>query len=71
MGFPRNGPGEFGLPHNLVTDCRGGLLTDRDNQRIQVSMPTVPFLRRGRTWDSLALFMTRARKSDGRRAAEF
>ena len=31
------GPGEFGLPHNLVVDAQGRVyVTDRDNQRIQV-----------------------------------
>ena len=31
------GPGEFGLPHNLVVDARGRVyVTDRDNRRIQV-----------------------------------
>ena len=31
------GPGEFGLPHNLVVDAEGRVyVTDRDNQRIQV-----------------------------------
>jgi hypothetical protein len=31
------GPGEFGLPHNVVTDRAGRVyVTDRDNQRIQV-----------------------------------
>ena len=31
------GPGEFGLPHNLVIDKRGRVyVTDRDNQRIEV-----------------------------------
>src|SRR5688500_13271934 len=31
------GPGEFGLPHNLVVDDQGRVyVTDRDNQRIQV-----------------------------------
>ena len=31
------GPGEFGLPHNLVVDAKGRVyVTDRDNQRIQV-----------------------------------
>ena len=31
------GPGEFGLPHNLVVDAQGQVyVTDRDNQRIQV-----------------------------------
>lgn len=32
-----NGPGEFGLPHNLVTDRQGRVyVSDRDNERIQV-----------------------------------
>lgn len=32
-----NGPGEFGLPHNVVIDREGRVyVTDRDNQRIQV-----------------------------------
>ena len=36
-GSRGTGPGEFGLPHNLVTDARGRVyVTDRDNQRIQV-----------------------------------
>ena len=31
------GPGEFGLPHNVVTDAQGRVyVTDRDNQRIEV-----------------------------------
>ena len=31
------GPGEFGLPHNLVIDAQGRVyVTDRDNQRIEV-----------------------------------
>ena len=31
------GPGEFGLPHNVVVDTQGQVyVTDRDNQRIQV-----------------------------------
>jgi DNA-binding beta-propeller fold protein YncE len=31
------GPGEFGLPHNLVVDRQGRVyVTDRDNQRIEV-----------------------------------
>jgi DNA-binding beta-propeller fold protein YncE len=31
------GPGEFGLPHNVVTDRTGRVyVTDRDNQRVQV-----------------------------------
>jgi DNA-binding beta-propeller fold protein YncE len=31
------GPGEFGLPHNVVVDQQGQVyVTDRDNQRIQI-----------------------------------
>ena len=31
------GPGEFGLPHNLVADAQGRVyVSDRDNQRIEV-----------------------------------
>ena len=38
MGQKRGtGPGEFGLPHNLVVDAKGRVyVTDRDNQRVQV-----------------------------------
>ena len=36
-GSRGTGPGEFGLPHNLVVDDRGRVyVTDRDNQRVQV-----------------------------------
>ena len=36
-GTRGKGPGEFGLPHNLVVDAGGRVyVTDRDNQRIQV-----------------------------------
>ena len=36
-GSRGSGPGEFGLPHNLVTDASGRVyVTDRDNRRIQV-----------------------------------
>jgi streptogramin lyase len=31
------GPGEFGLPHNVVADAQGRVyVSDRDNQRIEV-----------------------------------
>ena len=37
--------GEFGLPHNLVVDAQGRVLvTDRDNERIQVFDPNGKFL---------------------------
>jgi len=36
-GSRGKGPGEFGLPHNLVVDAQGRVyVTDRDNQRIEV-----------------------------------
>ncbi len=36
-GTRGKGPGEFGLPHNLVIDQQGRVyVTDRDNQRIEV-----------------------------------
>jgi DNA-binding beta-propeller fold protein YncE len=37
VGDTREGPGEFGLPHNLVIDRQGRVfVTDRDHQRIEV-----------------------------------
>ena len=37
FGSRGKGPGEFGLPHNLVIDQQGRVyVTDRDNQRIEV-----------------------------------
>ena len=39
------GPGEFGLPHNVVVDTQGQVyVTDRDNQRIQIFDPSGKFL---------------------------
>jgi DNA-binding beta-propeller fold protein YncE len=36
-GTRGTGPGQFGLPHNLVIDAQGRVyVTDRDNQRIEV-----------------------------------
>jgi DNA-binding beta-propeller fold protein YncE len=36
-GTRGHGPGEFGLPHNVVTDAQGRVyVTDRDNQGIEV-----------------------------------
>src|SRR5438128_9772516 len=36
-GTRGNGPGQFGLPHNVVVDAQGKVyVTDRDNQRIEV-----------------------------------
>jgi DNA-binding beta-propeller fold protein YncE len=40
------GPGEFGLPHNVVVDAQGLVyVTDRDNQRIQIFDANGKFLR--------------------------
>jgi DNA-binding beta-propeller fold protein YncE len=40
------GPGEFGLPHNVVVDTQGLVyVTDRDNQRIQIFDANGKFLR--------------------------
>src|SRR5262249_58695949 len=36
-GTRGKGPGQFGLPHNVVVDAQGKVyVTDRDNQRIEV-----------------------------------
>ena len=44
-GTRGTGPGEFGLPHNLVVDAEGHVyVTDRDNQRVQVFTPDGEFL---------------------------
>ncbi len=55
------GPGEFGLPHNLVVDAQGRVyVTDRDNQRIQVFDSGGKFLDQ---WEEVGgvstLFMTK------------
>ena len=59
-GSRGTGPGEFGLPHNLVVDAEGRVyVTDRDNQRVQVFTPEGEFLTE---WLDIggnsALFMT-------------
>ncbi len=59
-GSRGTGPGEFGLPHNLVVDADGRVyVTDRDNQRVQVFTPEGEFLAE---WPNIgivsALFMT-------------
>ena len=59
-GTRGTGPGEFGLPHNVVVDAEGRVyVTDRDNQRVQVFTPDGEFLRE---WADIggvsALFMT-------------
>ena len=54
------GPGEFGLPHNLVVDAEGRVyVTDRDNRRIQVFNPQGKFLDQWEDVGSVStLFMT-------------
>ena len=59
-GSRGTGPGEFCLPHNLVTDDEGRVyVTDRDNQRVEVFTPDGEFLSE---WADIggnsALFMT-------------
>ena len=59
-GSRGTGPGEFGLPHNLVVDDEGRVyVTDRDNQRVQVFSAAGEFLSE---WADIgansALFMT-------------
>ncbi|MEE2635885.1 MAG: peptidyl-alpha-hydroxyglycine alpha-amidating lyase family protein [Acidobacteriota bacterium] len=54
------GPGEFGLPHNIVVDDQGRVyVTDRDNQRVEVFDADGQFLAE---WPTLggnsALFLT-------------
>jgi DNA-binding beta-propeller fold protein YncE len=55
------GPGEFGLPHNLVVDARGRVyVTDRDNQRIQIFDSTGKFLNQWTNTGGISsLFMTK------------
>ena len=54
------GPGEFGLPHNLVVDSRGRVyVTDRDNNRVQVFDPEGQFLAEWPNIDGVSsLFLT-------------
>jgi DNA-binding beta-propeller fold protein YncE len=59
-GTRGTGPGEFGLPHNLVVDDAGRVyVTDRDNQRVQVFTTDGEYLTE---WPDIgfnsALFMT-------------
>ena len=55
------GPGEFGLPHNLVADAQGRVyVTDRDNQRIQVFDSKGKFLDQWKDVGGVStLFMTK------------
>jgi DNA-binding beta-propeller fold protein YncE len=58
------GPGEFGLPHNLVVDAQGRVyVTDRDNERVQVFDPTGKFLAE---WKDIGVISALAMTPDGR-----
>jgi DNA-binding beta-propeller fold protein YncE len=58
------GPGEFGLPHNLVVDSQGRVyVTDRDNERVQVFDAAGKFLAE---WKNIGVVSALAITSDGR-----
>ena len=58
------GPGEFGLPHNLVVDSQGRVyVTDRDNERVQVFDAAGTFLAE---WKSIGVVSALAMTRDGR-----
>jgi DNA-binding beta-propeller fold protein YncE len=63
-GTRGTGPGEFGLPHNLVVDTQGRVLvTDRDNERVQVFDPAGKFLAE---WRDIGVVSALAMTPDGR-----
>jgi DNA-binding beta-propeller fold protein YncE len=58
------GPGEFGLPHNVVVDSQGRVyVTDRDNQRIEVFDANGTFLTE---WKDAGAVSALAITKDGR-----
>ena len=58
------GPGEFGLPHNVVVDAQGQVyVTDRDNQRIEIFDANGKFLTE---WKNTGGVSGLALTSDGR-----
>ncbi len=58
------GPGEFGLPHNLVVDARGRVyVADRDNQRIEVFDANGTFLTEWKDTEGVSALAT---TKDGR-----
>ena len=69
-GTRGKGPGQFGLPHNLVVDAQGRYVADRDNQRIEVFDRTVGSESPDRHRGVSGLFITRTSESDGRSLAE-
>ena len=60
-GTRGTGPGEFGLPHNVVVDAQGKVyVTDRDNQRIQVFDSNGKFLSQWKDTGGVStLYMTK------------
>jgi DNA-binding beta-propeller fold protein YncE len=60
-GTRGKGPGEYGLPHNLVTDRQGRVyVTDRDNERIEVFDSNGKFLSQWTGTGGISgLFMTK------------
>ena len=58
------GPGEFGLPHNLVVDAQDRVyVTDRDNERVQVFDGAGTFLAE---WRDIGVVSALAMTPDGR-----
>ena len=55
------GPGEFGLPHNVVVDAQGKVyVTDRDHSRVEVFDSNGKFLTEWKTHGGVStLFMTK------------
>ena len=63
-GTRGTGPGEFGLPHNLVVDSQGRVyVTDRDNERVQVFDAGGKFLAE---WKNIGVVSALAMTRDGR-----
>ena len=60
-GTRGKGPGQFGLPHNVVVDAQGKVyVTDRDNQRIEVFDANGQFLNQWTDTGGISgLFITR------------
>ena len=51
FGTRGNGPGQFGLPHNVVVDAQGKVyVTDRDNERVEVFDSNGKFLNQWKTY---------------------
>jgi DNA-binding beta-propeller fold protein YncE len=61
FGTRGTGPGQFGLPHNVVVDPQGKVyVTDRDNERVEVFDSNGKFLNQWKTHGGVsALFLTK------------